>query len=439
MRFPDRAALGDALPDLELPTLFRVVSDPPSPELSDSVAAAEAAVDELPTERLEPGATVAVGLGSRGITDIVPIATTVVESLRGRGYEPVVVPAMGSHGGATAEGQRRTLADFGLDEETLGCPVEARMETEVVAETASGWPVYTASAALEADAWLVVNRVKPHTNFTGRIESGLCKMATIGMGKREGAKTIHEFALRDGYVDSILEALQVLERETPFLGGVAIVENFYERTAAVEGIAAGDLPEREAPLLEDAREYMPTLPFDDLDVLVVERIGKDVSGAGMDTNVIGRYRVLNAEDPETPDIKRIAVLGLTEATHGNGQGIGLADVTTRDAVSGLDLQQVYTNALTSASLSKASLPVVLPDEELAIRAALSTIGPYDPSSVRLAWIRDTDHLASFHVSAALADSLPEHVAVEAETELTFESGTARIEGQERDATPDDDR
>lgn len=426
MRFPDRDEIQAAITDVPLPSFYRVAYEPPSPELSDPVNAATEAVQALELDRLESGAHIAIGLGSRGITDIQPIALAVLEELRERGYEPFVVPAMGSHGGGNAEGQRRTLVELGLDEETLGCEIDARMDTEIVGTTEDDWSVHLAKAALEADGWMVVNRIKPHTNFTGRFESGLSKMAAIGLGKQAGARTIHEYALRDGYVEAIAGALEVLKRETSFLGGVGIVENFYEQTAEVQGIAARHLPEAEAPLLKTAREYMPTLPFKDLDVLVVEQIGKDVSGAGMDTNVIGRYRVLNAPDPKQPDISRIAVLGLTEATHGNGQGIGLADITTQAVVDGLDLQQVYTNALTSASLSKAALPVVMPDEEMAIRVALSTIGPYDPETVRVAWIQDTDHLSSFYVSAALARTSREHVSILDETSLEFAEGTAQV-------------
>lgn len=424
MRFPDRDEVQAAITDVPLPSFYRVAYEPPSPELADPVQAATESVEAMALEGLERGARIAVGLGSRGITDIQPIALAVLEELREREYEPFVVPAMGSHGGGNAEGQRRTLAALGLDEETLGCEIDARMDTDIVGTTEDGWPVHLARAALDADGWLVINRIKPHTNFTGRFESGLSKMAAIGLGKQAGARTIHEYALRDGYVEAITGALQVLKRETPFLGGVGIVENFYEETAEVEGLGASDLPDAEAPLLKAARGYMPTLPFKDLDVLVVEQIGKDISGAGMDTNVIGRYRVLNAPDPKRPDISRIAVLGLTEATHGNGQGIGLADITTQAVIDELDLQQVYTNALTSSSLSKASLPVVTPDEEMATLVALSTIGPYDPESARVAWIQDTDHLSSFYVSEALVETSREHVTIIEEASLEFAAGRA---------------
>jgi hypothetical protein len=422
MRFPDESELDGVLASPPLPAFAAVRYEPETPELDDPAGVARAELDALPLDSLPVDGTVAVGVGSRGIHDIVPVARAVVDELRERGFEPVVVPAMGSHGGATAEGQRRTLAGIGLTEKSLDCRIDASMETTVVGESTIGAPVPVSTAALAADGVLVINRVKAHTNFTGRFESGLTKMATVGLGKQPGAKATHERALTEGYVPVLTAAYEVVRDETPLLGGIAIVENFHDRTAVVEGVAASELPEAEEPLKEMAEEYMPTLPYDELDVLVVDEIGKDVSGAGMDTNVIGRYQVLNTDDPAVPEIKRIVVRGLTEATHGNGNGIGLADVTTQQVIEELDLDQVYTNALTSASLSKATLPVVMPDDEYALDAALSTIGSYDPETVRVAWIQHTGKLSSFRVSAALARDPPGGVEVEGWLELAFDEG-----------------
>jgi hypothetical protein len=427
MEFPDPETIAGTLDPVEFPGFATVEYDPPAPELGDPAAVAREAVGELPLSDLEAGASVAVGLGSRGITDILPIARATIDELRERGFEPVVVPAMGSHGGATPEGQRETLAGIGLTGEALGCPIDTRMETEPV--DGDDEPMHLARAALEADAILAVNRVKPHTNFDGAVESGICKMLAVGFGKHRGARAFHRRALDRGYVPVLIDALERIVGSTTVLGGVAIVENFHDRTARIEGIPTSALPDREADLLERAREGMPTLPFDALDVLVVDRIGKDVSGAGMDTNVIGRYEVLNAEDPETPEIDRIVVRGLTEATHGNGQGIGLADLTTVDVIESLDLDQVYTNALTSSSLSKARLPVALPTDELALVAAVSTTGSYDPTSIRIAWIEDTGHLSRFRVSEALAEDPPEHCSIDRRERLVFEDGTPRFERQ----------
>lgn len=422
MEFPDADAIDAILPPVEPPPFAHVSYAPETPTLDDVREATRDAVADLPLADLPSGATVAVGLGSRGITDVVTVAETVVAELRARDFDPVVVPAMGSHGGATPAGQTEALAGLGLTEDRLGCPIDARMETEQVGESALGMAVHLARSALAADAVVVVNRVKPHTNFTGRIESGLSKMATVGLGKQPGAQSFHGTALVEGYVPTIETTLEVVREAVDLRGGVAIVENFRDETALVEGISGEDLPDAEVPLQEQARAWMPTLPFDAIDVLVVDRIGKDVSGAGMDTNVVGRYQVLNADDPTTPEIKRVVARRLTEASHGNGNGVGLADVTTRQLVDELDLQQVYTNALTSSSLSKARLPVVMPDDERAFRAALSSIGRWDPQTVRVAWIRDTSHLSGFRVSPGLLADAPDAVTVEGWQALSFSDG-----------------
>ena len=423
MEFPTVDDIGPVVPEVELPTFARVRYEPETPELGDVPGAVSDAVDALPLDGLDVGDTVAVGVGSRGIDRLELVVRTVVETLRDRELNPVVIPAMGSHGGATSEGQRGVLDEYGISEGTLGCPVDARTETTVLGESAFGFPVHWSKAALEADATIVVNRVKAHTNFRGSFESGLTKMAVIGVGKQRGAQRTHEYALREDYEPVLRAALDVIREKANLAGGIALVENFDHRLAEISGLPAGDLPDGETPLLERASEYMPTLPYDEFNVLVVDRMGKDVSGAGMDTNVIGRYRILNADDPQYPDIDRIYVRGLTEATHGNGAGIGLADFTRQSLVDDLDLSQVYTNLLTSNSVEKGSIPVVLPDDDHAIRAALGGVGPYDPATTRVVWIRDTGHLSEFRISEALVDEVPE-VEVDCWEEIRFDDGEA---------------
>ncbi|MEM4781249.1 MAG: DUF362 domain-containing protein [Halalkalicoccus sp.] len=426
MEFPGAETIEATLDPVDFPRFATVEYDPPTPEIDDVKRATRDALSDLPLSDLPAGATVAVGVGSRGIHALLPVVRTVVGELAERGLDPVTVPAMGSHGGATAAGQREVLAGLGITAESVGCRIDARMDADRVG-TAGDEPVYVARSAREADAVLVINRVKPHTNFTGGIESGLCKMLAVGLGKHRGARAVHRDALSRGYVPAITDALDAVREEVSLLGGVAIVENAADRTALIEGVPARALPERETELLERAREYMPTLPFSELDVLVVDEIGKDVSGTGMDTNVVGRYEVLNAENPDVPSIDRIVVRGLTEATHGNGQGIGLADLTTTSVLDALDLDQVYTNALTSGSLSRARLPVALPTDELALTAAVSSIGSYEPGTVRIAWIRDTGQLAEFRVSEALATEPIEHLSVTGAERLVFEKGRPSFE------------
>lgn len=424
MDFPGTDTLETVVEDVTLPRFARVRYEPETPTLEDIDGTIRAQLDELPLSALDSGASVAVGIGSRGIDRIALVAETVVDELADRGFEPVVVPAMGSHGGATPDGQREALAEYGVTEERLGCDIDARMETTTLGVADRGFTVDWSTAALDADASLVINRVKAHTNFRGTFESGLTKMAVIGLGKQAGAQTIHENALTQGYEGVLRDAFGIVRRKSNLVGGVALVENFYDRLAEIQGIPAAELPDAEGPLLDLAYEYMPTLPYDDLDVLVVDRMGKDISGTGMDTNVIGRYQALNTDDPDDPTISRIYVRSLTEATHGNGAGIGLADITRRELIENLDLDQVYTNTLTSSSLQKAHLPVVMPNDNFAVREALTAAGIYDPEEIRVVWIRDTGHLSEFRISEALVGETDEAVTVEGWDRLSFDDGDA---------------
>ncbi|MDB9248418.1 DUF362 domain-containing protein [Halorubrum ezzemoulense] len=437
MEFPDRSEVDGLIDPQPLPEFARVRYEPRAERLDGVAETAHKELDELALDGLDSGATVAVGVGSRGIDRIDEVAAAVVERIAERGFEPVVVPAMGSHGGATPEGQREVLAALGVTEERVGAPIDARMGAERLATAGVGdadLPVYFSEAALAADAVVVVNRVKAHTNFTGEIESGLTKMTVVGLGKQRGAKSFHSTALAEGYVETLTAALDVIEEETPLVGGIALVENFEEEIGHLEAVPAGSFLAREPELLERANDEMPTLPVDDVDLLVVDEIGKEISGAGMDTNVIGRYRVLNASDPETPDVDLIYVRGLTEATKGNGNGIGLADLTRRSAVDQLDLKKSYANALTSGSLAKSKLPVVAPDDEFGLRTAAAALGAYDPETARIVWIRNTQDLGEYRVSDAVVDDLPEGADVVGRETVAFEDGTARFEAAGGDAS-----
>ncbi|WP_222914780.1 DUF362 domain-containing protein [Natrinema sp. SYSU A 869] len=430
MEFPDQADVANLIDPQPAPSFARVSYEPPTETLADPLETVRSELDQLAFEELEPGSTVAVGVGSRGIHLIADVVAETVAALENRGFKPVVVPAMGSHGGATPEGQREILAALGITEERIGAPIDARMDAtklDNVDVNGTTTPVYFADAALEADAVMVINRVKPHTNFTGRIESGLCKMLTVGLGKQQGAQAFHSTALALGYVPTIESLTAAIRDEVPLLGGLALVENFYEETGVIEAIPAASFEEREPDLLERARAEMATLPVNDIDLLVVDELGKEISGAGMDTNVIGRYRVLNAPDPETPAIDLIYTRGLTNETSGNGNGIGLADITRRAAVEQLDLQKTYANALTSGSLAKAKLPPVAPNDELALRVALNALGGYDPKTVRIVWIENTTDLDEFYVSDALLEDIADDVINRERVQLTFDDGTASFE------------
>jgi hypothetical protein len=400
-----------ACTDVELPEMGLVEqvweTDPiPQEALADRCAAAVRALD---FEGVPPGGEVALGVGSRGIANLPVIVAGVVAAVSELGYEPFVFPAMGSHGGATAEGQREMLATLGVTEAAVGCEIRSSMETTQVGTTPErGVPVVVDATAAAADGIVPINRVKPHTDFDGDVESGLSKMLVIGMGKQRGAKVAHTWAVDWSLRNMLPEITGLLLDELPVLGGVAVLEDQRDETTLVEGIRPEDFLNREAELLERAAELMPRLPFDDLDVLVLDRQGKDVSGQGMDPNVIGRRPFsINEPEPERPRIKRIYTRGLTEATHGNAMGVGSADFVHRDLVADLDPGTTLVNAITASTTRGVRLPPVVDTDRGGLLAALATVGVVDPGTVRVVRAADTMHLGRLYASTALVDEARE--------------------------------
>ena len=388
---------------------------------------AAAAVDDLDFSDVPDGGEVAIGAGSRGIANLGAIVGGVVKGVRDRGYEPFVFPAMGSHGGATAEGQREKLNTLGGSEATAGCEIRATMEVETVGETPErGVPVYADANAVAADAIVMVNRIKPHTDFGGEVESGLSKMLVIGMGKQKGAKMAHDWAVDWSLRNMLPEIASQLLEALPVAGGVAIVEDEHDDTTLIEGVPASGFLERERELLETAERRMPKLPFDDLDVLVVDRIGKDVSGQGMDTNVTGRrHFTINEPEPESPDVKRIYLRGLTEKTKGNAMGMGQADFVHRDVKAGLDWPKALINAITASTVRGVRLPPVVENDRAGLRGALGTIGPVAGDEARVLRVTDTMRLQQCYASEPLIEAARDRddLRVIAEpTELAFEDG-----------------
>jgi hypothetical protein len=364
--------------------------------------AAAAAVDAFALADVPEGGDVAVGTGSRGIANIPIIVRSVVTELRKRGYEPFVFPAMGSHGGATADGQREMLASLGVTEDAINCEIRATMDTTVVGETPDrGVEVHADANAAAADAIVPINRVKPHTDFQGDVESGLSKMLVIGMGKQRGAKTAHEWAMDWSFRNMIPEIASLLVEELPVVGGVAIVEDEHDDTATIEGVPPEGFLDREAELLEEAYDRLPTIPFDEVDVLVVDRMGKDVSGSGMDTNVIGRLVFGPEPAPETPNIERIFVRGLTEASHGNATGLGSADFIHADLFEAINLPDTLVNGLTASAPRGVRIPPAVETDRAGLFACLSTIGVTSPEDARVVRIRDTMRLGRFAASPSL--------------------------------------
>jgi len=354
-------------------------------------------------QRIRPGDRVAITAGSRGIAALPSVLRAVIRQVRSCGGEPFLFPAMGSHGGGTAEGQRALLAGLGISEETMGAPILATMEVTRLGEIEEGVPVYLDAIAATADGIILVNRVKKHTNYDGSIESGLCKMAVIGMGKHAGAVAVHQhgnYGLRE-YIPRIAEV--VFER-APILAGLALVENACCGLAEIVGLAPDEIVAREPALLERAKELSAKIPFHRLDILVVERMGKEFSGTGMDCYVIGRRRIIGEPEwPEAPQIGSVVVLRLTEASHGNAVGVGLADFCTRALADAIDWGVTKANAMTSGNLERVKLPLVYDADRQALEAAAFRERSVPLNALRLACIQDTLHLGELIVSAPLAE------------------------------------
>ena len=398
-----------ALPQFEderLPPVMPVALNHPAvPALADVAATTRAALDaSRRLTALAAGARVAITCGSRGIRSKPAVVKAAVEWLKGRGLAPFMVPAMGSHGGAVAAGQVTLLAELGFTEEAMGCPIEASMEVMRLGETSAGIAVHFDGRAFAADAVLVVGRVKSHTSFDREVESGLTKMVAIGLGKAEGARFVHRLGVR-GYMEVLPEWAGIAIREAPVAYGLAIVENAEREAAVVEGVEPEAFYETDARLLKLAKGTVPKLPFEQIDVLAIETLGKNISGTGMDPAVIARYDIRGRPNPPAPVITKLVVLGLTPETHGNGLGVGSADFMTKEVADGLDLYAMYMNACTATFTERVRIPVVLASDKAALQAAVGTSWRLDGADARLCLIRSTLHLERILVSPPLAAEL----------------------------------
>lgn len=392
-----------------VPTLHEVRLAIPDPApVADVVDAARRAVIERLRDAVTPGMTIAVGGGSRGLTQRVDLLRGTIMGLRELGGDPFVVPAMGSHGGGTAEGQVAMLASLGMTEESVGAEIRATMATVEVARTASGMPIYLDEHAAAADRILPVNRIKPHTCFKGPIESGCTKMAVVGFGKQPGAAQIHSCGPSE-MRRRLLDGIGALRATGRLLGGVASVESAGGNVVEIAGLTADEVGgEAEVRLTERARELVPPLPFDEIDVLIVERGGKDISGTTMDPNVTGRYWVHGLDDLARPRVATIVLLGITDVSAGNVLGVGLADFVPVSVAERIDWQKTYLNCFTAgpSGVRRARMPMVLPDEDACVRAALSMCGRAIDEPKRVVRIRSTLHLTTCWVSDALLGELP---------------------------------
>ena len=361
--------------------------------------------------RFKPGEKIAVGCGSRGIANLLVIVQTVVEEIRRAGAEPFIIPVMGSHGGGTAEGQAQLLADYGITEQSVAAPVRSSMETVELPSDNLPHSLYMDRLAYQSDGVVLVNRVKPHTDFHTVIESGIMKMSIIGLGKHDQADAMHRFGVR-GLKELLVPAAREIMKSGKIRAGIALVENAYDETMVIRALGAEAIEAEEMKLLDVARATMPQLPLDTIDVLVIDEMGKDISGVGMDPNIIGRIRIPGQEEPTSPWITRIVCTDVTPASHGNAIGVGLADLITQRLYDKIDFPTMNLNLFTSTFLERGKIPPVAQDSGEAVTYALRTCGKLDPRSATVLRIKNTLHIGELWVSENAIDDVLKRDGVE---------------------------
>ena len=386
----------------------------PRPRVVDVREAVLRQLNQPPlADKIRPGQTVAITAGSRGIRDIQTVLRAMVEHCKNRGGRPFIVPSMGSHGGATETGQLDVLHRLGISEASIGCPIRSTMNADIVAHTQNGIPIAMDRFAAEADHVILCGRVKPHTSIRGPFESGLMKMLLVGLGNAIGAQTIHRELHHQSFESLVHDVGRDLIKVANVLCGVAIIENAQDETALIEAVPGPQILKREPELLRQAAQWMARLPFDDIDVLLIDQIGKNISGTGMDTNVVGRksndHAALNGE---TPRIKRIAVRRLTDETGGNATGIGIAEFCRDQLVDKIDTNITNLNCLTASHPMGAMIPMHFASDHEMLHAAFGTVGALVPADVRWVWIRDTRSLTRFECSTNFADEIASHPDLE---------------------------
>ena len=393
---------------MTLPQMYRIRQKVDPPVVADVAAAVRAEIGKLSLAgRVARGARVAVTGGSRGVANIALVLRTTCDCLKELGTKPFIVPAMGSHGGATAEGQLKVLARYGITPESMEVPILSSMETVEIGRMPWGFPVHVDKHAYEADHIVLVNRIKPHTNFRAHVESGLMKMLVIGLGKHQGAILAHRASVDVGLPRAIPEVARFSLSKLPILFGVGTLENVRHQTAKVEATLPEALEVTETRLLQEAWALFARIPFEFLHLLIVDEMGKEISGTGMDPNVLGRIYFAPNEEPKSPRYIRILVRDLTEKTAGNAVGMGLADFATRRLANKVNFQYTYTNALTGLSPMRSKLPIIFETDQDAIEGALKTIGLTEPPDAKVARIKNTLDLEYLYASDALLAEIRE--------------------------------
>jgi hypothetical protein len=404
--------LQDLVKDIPIPRMVRVKQSFPSDRLTnleEALANQWQKVEHL----IQPGMEIAIAVGSRGVDRIVDLTRLTVEMVKRRGGVPFIVPSMGSHGGATAEGQVAVLRHLGVTEESVGAEIRSSMEVVQVGSLPNGLPVYMDKYASRADGIIVINRVKPHTAFRGRVESGLLKMISIGLGKQKGAEACHQLGF--GHMAENVPAMaKLLMEKMPILFGVATVENAYDKVAKVAVVPAAQIEQEEVELLKEAKRLLPKIMFDRIDVLVIDEIGKNISGDGMDPNITGRYPTPYAHGG--PEVNKMVVLDLTDETEGNANGVGTADFTTRRLVDKMDLEKTYANGLTSTVVAPTKIATTMANDREAIQAAIKTCNILNFHEVKLVRIKNTLELGEIEISEALLEQAKANPDVEILTE-----------------------
>lgn len=364
-------------------------------------------------EKVKPGMEIAIAVGSRGLNRIVELTAVTVKALKDAGAKPFIVPSMGSHGGATAEGQREVLAHLGVTEESAGCEIRSSMEVVQLGALPNGLPVYLDKYAAAADGIVVINRIKPHTAFRGPVESGIMKMISIGLGKQKGAEACHQLGFKYMAENVPAMAKMIMEKK-PVLFGVATIENAFDKVAVVEVLTPEEITDKEPQLQLRAKELLPKLFFDQLEVLIIDEIGKNISGDGMDPNITGRYPTPYAHGG--PDVNKMVVLDLTPQTEGNANGVGTADFTTQRLVDKMDLEVTYANGLTSTVVAPTKIATTLPNDKEAIQAAVKTSNVLDFNQAKIVRIKNTLVLSQIEVSEALFEYVKQHPQMELASE-----------------------
>ncbi|MEB2491645.1 MULTISPECIES: lactate racemase domain-containing protein [Peribacillus] len=393
--------ISELLREIQLPKMVQVRQKFRTPQIADVAGEVKKAIKEAGVlSRINEEDRVAIAVGSRGIADLPTLVRETVAAVKEAGGNPFIVPAMGSHGGATAEGQIDVLLQLGISEEAVGAPIRSSMEVIKLDELPNGLPVYIDKLAYESDKIIVINRIKPHTAFRGPVESGLMKMITIGLGKQKGAEAAHAYSFKY-MAEHVPEMAKVSLSKAPIIFGLASIENAYDKPAKIVAVPAEDLEVVEPGLLLEAKSLMPKIHFDSMDVLIVNELGKDISGDGMDPNITGNFATPYATGG--PDVKRTVVLGLTEKTHGNANGIGMADMTTKAVMNEIKWEKGYANALTSTVTDVVKLPMFLDTQELAVKAAIKTCNAFDLNKVRIVRIKNTLEIGEIWISESMME------------------------------------